>query len=138
MPLPRALLFEPMRSPFVGSGPVAESIYGTAAARGTRAQALAGAKNSPIVVPDTDLAETDPAFVSPPLATRQRYVARGCTRATLRDLLGLPDPETFFGWPVEMGVLRENLLRKLTMRTPKTPARRSNRRRAAGRARGVP
>lgn len=40
---------------FVGSQPVAEYIYKQAAARGKRVQALAGAKNHSIVMPDADL-----------------------------------------------------------------------------------
>lgn len=40
---------------FVGSQPVAEYVYKTATANGKRAQALAGAKNHSIVMPDADL-----------------------------------------------------------------------------------
>lgn len=40
---------------FVGSQPVAEYVYKTAAASGKRVQALAGAKNHTIVLPDADL-----------------------------------------------------------------------------------
>ena len=40
---------------FVGSQPVAEYIYKTAAANGKRVQALAGAKNHSIVLPDANL-----------------------------------------------------------------------------------
>ncbi|WP_026975594.1 CoA-acylating methylmalonate-semialdehyde dehydrogenase [Alicyclobacillus contaminans] len=40
---------------FVGSQPVAELVYREAAARGKRVQALAGAKNHTIVLPDADL-----------------------------------------------------------------------------------
>jgi malonate-semialdehyde dehydrogenase (acetylating)/methylmalonate-semialdehyde dehydrogenase len=40
---------------FVGSQPVAEYIYTTAAANGKRVQALAGAKNHSIVMPDADM-----------------------------------------------------------------------------------
>ncbi|WCK54088.1 CoA-acylating methylmalonate-semialdehyde dehydrogenase [Aneurinibacillus sp. Ricciae_BoGa-3] len=40
---------------FVGSQPVAEYIYRTAAANGKRVQALAGAKNHSIVMPDANL-----------------------------------------------------------------------------------
>lgn len=40
---------------FVGSRPVAEYIYKTAAANGKRVQALAGAKNHTIVLPDANL-----------------------------------------------------------------------------------
>ncbi len=40
---------------FVGSQPVAEYVYRTATANGKRVQALAGAKNHSIVMPDADL-----------------------------------------------------------------------------------
>jgi malonate-semialdehyde dehydrogenase (acetylating)/methylmalonate-semialdehyde dehydrogenase len=40
---------------FVGSQPVAEYVYTSAAAHGKRVQALAGAKNHSIVLPDADL-----------------------------------------------------------------------------------
>ncbi|MBD3921208.1 CoA-acylating methylmalonate-semialdehyde dehydrogenase [Paenibacillus sp. PR3] len=40
---------------FVGSQPVAEYVYRTASAHGKRVQALAGAKNHSIVLPDADL-----------------------------------------------------------------------------------
>ena len=40
---------------FVGSTPVAESIYRTATANGKRVQALGGAKNHAVVMPDADL-----------------------------------------------------------------------------------
>ena len=40
---------------FVGSSPVAEHVYRTAAAGGKRVQALGGAKNHAIVMPDADL-----------------------------------------------------------------------------------
>ncbi|MDA6082851.1 aldehyde dehydrogenase family protein, partial [Escherichia coli] len=40
---------------FVGSQPVAEYIYKSATANGKRVQALAGAKNHSIVMPDADL-----------------------------------------------------------------------------------
>lgn len=40
---------------FVGSQPVAEYVYREAAARGKRVQALAGAKNHSIVLPDADM-----------------------------------------------------------------------------------
>lgn len=43
---------------FVGSQPVAEYVYKTAAAHGKRVQALAGAKNHSIVLPDADLEQT--------------------------------------------------------------------------------
>jgi malonate-semialdehyde dehydrogenase (acetylating)/methylmalonate-semialdehyde dehydrogenase len=49
---------------FVGSTPVARHVYETAAARGKRAQALGGAKNHMVVLPDADMAEAAEAAVS--------------------------------------------------------------------------
>ena len=43
---------------FVGSQPVAEHVYRTAAAAGKRVQALGGAKNFHVVMPDADLERT--------------------------------------------------------------------------------
>ncbi|MEX0386122.1 CoA-acylating methylmalonate-semialdehyde dehydrogenase [Spiribacter onubensis] len=40
---------------FVGSTPIAESIYATGAAHGKRVQALGGAKNHMVVMPDADI-----------------------------------------------------------------------------------
>ncbi|MDD2766049.1 MAG: CoA-acylating methylmalonate-semialdehyde dehydrogenase, partial [Opitutaceae bacterium] len=40
---------------FVGSTPVAESVYATGAAAGKRVQALGGAKNHAVILPDADL-----------------------------------------------------------------------------------
>jgi malonate-semialdehyde dehydrogenase (acetylating) / methylmalonate-semialdehyde dehydrogenase len=48
---------------FVGSSAVAESVYRTAAAHGKRAQALGGAKNHLLVLPDADLPRSLPALV---------------------------------------------------------------------------
>lgn len=49
---------------FVGSQPVAEYVYKTAGARGKRVQALAGAKNHSIVMPDADLNEAVKNIIS--------------------------------------------------------------------------
>jgi malonate-semialdehyde dehydrogenase (acetylating) / methylmalonate-semialdehyde dehydrogenase len=49
---------------FVGSAPTARHVYATAAAHGKRVQALAGAKNHLVVMPDADLERTVPAIVS--------------------------------------------------------------------------
>ncbi len=43
---------------FVGSTPIAEYIYATGAAHGKRVQALGGAKNHMVVLPDADLEQT--------------------------------------------------------------------------------
>ncbi len=49
---------------FVGSTPVARHVYETAAAHGKRVQALAGAKNHMVVLPDADLDQAADAAVS--------------------------------------------------------------------------
>ncbi|MDB5408263.1 MAG: mmsA [Rhodospirillales bacterium] len=48
---------------FVGSTPIAQYIYATAAAHGKRVQALGGAKNHLIVMPDADLAQATDALM---------------------------------------------------------------------------
>src|SRR5580692_282055 len=48
---------------FVGSSAVAESVYRTGAAHGKRVQALGGAKNHLIVLPDADLERSLPALI---------------------------------------------------------------------------
>ncbi|UWF77318.1 CoA-acylating methylmalonate-semialdehyde dehydrogenase [Microbacterium neungamense] len=48
---------------FVGSTPIAEYIYATAAAHGKRAQCFGGAKNHMIVMPDADLDQAVDALV---------------------------------------------------------------------------
>jgi malonate-semialdehyde dehydrogenase (acetylating) / methylmalonate-semialdehyde dehydrogenase len=49
---------------FVGSAPTARHVYTTAAAHGKRVQALAGAKNHILVMPDADLEKSVPAIIS--------------------------------------------------------------------------
>ena len=49
---------------FVGSQPVAEHVYRTGAANGKRVQALAGAKNSMIVMPDAVMDKAVPNIIS--------------------------------------------------------------------------
>ncbi len=49
---------------FVGSSPVAKYIYKTAAANGKRVQALGGAKNHSIVMPDCDMKPTVDSIMS--------------------------------------------------------------------------
>ena len=48
---------------FVGSTPIAEYIYATGAAQGKRVQALGGAKNHMIVMPDADLDQATDALI---------------------------------------------------------------------------
>jgi len=49
---------------FVGSTPVASYIYSTAAATGKRVQALGGAKNHMVVMPDADIGQATDALIS--------------------------------------------------------------------------
>jgi malonate-semialdehyde dehydrogenase (acetylating)/methylmalonate-semialdehyde dehydrogenase len=49
---------------FVGSTPVARHVYETAASHGKRVQALGGAKNHMVVLPDADMSEAAEAAVS--------------------------------------------------------------------------
>ena len=60
-----ALLHHPLvrAVSFVGSTPVAKYIYQTAAAEGKRVQALGGAKNHLVVMPDADLPKTVDAII---------------------------------------------------------------------------
>ena len=48
---------------FVGSTPIAEYIYRTGTAHGKRVQALGGAKNHMVVMPDADLDQTTDALM---------------------------------------------------------------------------
>jgi malonate-semialdehyde dehydrogenase (acetylating)/methylmalonate-semialdehyde dehydrogenase len=48
---------------FVGSTPVAEAVYRLAAQRGIRAQALGGAKNHLVVMPDADIGQVTSALM---------------------------------------------------------------------------
>ncbi len=48
---------------FVGSTPIAQSIYTTGAAHGKRIQALGGAKNHAVVMPDADIEQTIDALM---------------------------------------------------------------------------
>lgn len=48
---------------FVGSTPIAEYIYTTATAKGKRCQALGGAKNHAIVMPDADMQNASDALI---------------------------------------------------------------------------
>ncbi|MDX1431474.1 MAG: CoA-acylating methylmalonate-semialdehyde dehydrogenase, partial [Gammaproteobacteria bacterium] len=48
---------------FVGSTPIAEYVYRTATANGKRVQALGGAKNHLVVMPDADMSQTVDALI---------------------------------------------------------------------------
>jgi malonate-semialdehyde dehydrogenase (acetylating)/methylmalonate-semialdehyde dehydrogenase len=79
---------------FVGSTPVAKYIYATAAAEGKRVQALGGAKNHLVVMPDADMPKTVEAIIGSAFgAAGERclagsvLVAVGDAAAPLLDLL---------------------------------------------------
>jgi malonate-semialdehyde dehydrogenase (acetylating)/methylmalonate-semialdehyde dehydrogenase len=55
---------------FVGSTPIAQYIYATASAHGKRVQALGGAKNHMVVMPDANLDQAVSALMGPPMARR--------------------------------------------------------------------
>jgi malonate-semialdehyde dehydrogenase (acetylating) / methylmalonate-semialdehyde dehydrogenase len=61
-----ALLHHPLVKAvsFVGSTPIAKYIYTTASANGKRVQALGGAKNHLVVMPDADMPKTVEAIIS--------------------------------------------------------------------------
>ena len=57
---------------FVGSTPIAQYIYATASAHGKRVQALGGAKNHMVVMPDADLDQAVSALMGGRLWGRGR------------------------------------------------------------------
>jgi malonate-semialdehyde dehydrogenase (acetylating)/methylmalonate-semialdehyde dehydrogenase len=59
---------------FVGSTPIARYVYETGTAHGKRVQALGGAKNHMVVLPDADLATAADAAVSAGYGRRRRSV----------------------------------------------------------------
>ncbi len=79
---------------FVGSSPVAAHVYKTAAAHGKRVQALGGAKNFLVVMPDADLEAAVDAIVGSAYACAGErclagsvVVAVGGVRSVLRDAI---------------------------------------------------
>jgi malonate-semialdehyde dehydrogenase (acetylating)/methylmalonate-semialdehyde dehydrogenase len=70
---------------FVGSQPVAEHVYRTGAANGKRVQALAGAKNSMIVMPDAVLEQTVPNIVSSAYGNAGERCLAGSVLVTVGD-----------------------------------------------------
>ena len=71
---------------FVGSQPVAASIYSTAAAHGKRVQALAGAKNHLIVLPDADLDYTIEAIVGSAFGSAGQRCMAGSVLVAQQDI----------------------------------------------------
>ncbi|MDN5698339.1 MAG: CoA-acylating methylmalonate-semialdehyde dehydrogenase [Rubrobacter sp.] len=70
---------------FVGSQPVAEHVYRTGAAHGKRVQALAGAKNSMIVMPDAVLETAVPNIVSSAYGNAGERCLAGSVLVTVGD-----------------------------------------------------
>lgn len=73
---------------FVGSTPIARYVYATAAQQGKRVQAMAGAKNHMIIMPDADLDRTVDALIG---------AAFGSAGERCSDLGGRA------GWPQDRG-----------------------------------
>ncbi len=117
---------------FVGSSEVAERVYGGATALGKRVQAMGGAKNHGIVLPDADLDRavrdiTGAAFGSAgercmalpvvvPVGEETAEALRARLVAAMRDLrVGVPtDPQADYG-PLVSAEHRERVLRYIQM-----------------------
>jgi len=67
---------------FVGSTPIAEYIYATASANGKRCQALGGAKNHAIIMPDADMDNAASALIGAAFGSSgERCMALSCVVA---------------------------------------------------------
>jgi malonate-semialdehyde dehydrogenase (acetylating)/methylmalonate-semialdehyde dehydrogenase len=71
---------------FVGSTPVAKYIYQTAAAEGKRVQALGGAKNHLVVMPDADLPKTVEAIIGSAFGAAGERCLAGSVLVTIGDV----------------------------------------------------
>jgi malonate-semialdehyde dehydrogenase (acetylating)/methylmalonate-semialdehyde dehydrogenase len=96
---------------FVGSSPVAKIVYKEAAAHGKRVQALGGAKNHLVVMPDADLPQTVDAIMGSAFgAAGQRCLAGsvlvpvGDVAEPLLDLLVKKAKALTVGDPLEVGI----------------------------------
>jgi malonate-semialdehyde dehydrogenase (acetylating)/methylmalonate-semialdehyde dehydrogenase len=83
-----ALLHHPLvrAVSFVGSTPVAKYIYQTAAAEGKRVQALGGAKNHLVVMPDADLPKTVEAIIGSAFGAAGERCLAGSVLVTVGDV----------------------------------------------------
>jgi malonate-semialdehyde dehydrogenase (acetylating)/methylmalonate-semialdehyde dehydrogenase len=70
---------------FVGSAPVARQIYEEAARHGKRVQALGGAKNHIIIMPDADLTTTIPALLGSAFGNAGERCLAGSVAVTVGD-----------------------------------------------------
>ena len=71
---------------FVGSGPVARHVYARCAAAGKRVQALAGAKNHIVVMPDADLDLAAPGVFSSAFANAGQRCLAGSVGVAVGDV----------------------------------------------------
>src|SRR4029077_3114286 len=83
-----ALLHHPLvrAVSFVGSTPIAKYIYQTAAAEGKRVQALGGAKNHLVVMPDADLPKTVEAIIGSAFGAAGERCLAGSVLVTVGDV----------------------------------------------------
>src|SRR5208283_4121475 len=83
-----ALLHHPLVKAvsFVGSTPIAKYIYQTAAAEGKRVQALGGAKNHLVVMPDADLPKTVEAIIGSAFGAAGERCLAGSVLVTVGDV----------------------------------------------------
>ena len=82
-----ALLHHPLVKAvsFVGSTPVAKYIYATSAAEGKRVQALGGAKNHLVVMPDADMPKTVEAIIGSAFGAAGERCLAGSVLVTVGD-----------------------------------------------------
>ena len=73
---------------FVGSTPVARYVYSTAAAEGKRVQALGGAKNHLVVMPDADMPKTVEAIIGSAFGAAGERCLAGSVLVTVGDAAG--------------------------------------------------
>jgi malonate-semialdehyde dehydrogenase (acetylating)/methylmalonate-semialdehyde dehydrogenase len=85
-----ALLHHPLVKAvsFVGSTPVAKYIYATAAAQGKRVQALGGAKNHLVVMPDADMPKTVEAIIGSAFGAAGERCLAGSVLVAVGDAAG--------------------------------------------------
>ena len=85
-----ALLHHPLVKAvsFVGSTPIARYIYTTAAAEGKRVQALGGAKNHLVVMPDADMPKTVEAIISSAFGAAGERCLAGSVLVAVGDAAG--------------------------------------------------
>jgi malonate-semialdehyde dehydrogenase (acetylating)/methylmalonate-semialdehyde dehydrogenase len=85
-----ALLHHPLVKAvsFVGSTPIAKYIYATAAAEGKRVQALGGAKNHLVVMPDADMPKTVEAIIGSAFGAAGERCLAGSVLVTVGEAAG--------------------------------------------------